>query len=70
MKTNRYRRGGIRNLFMALSKYDNFYFECKDMGELVDYYKGTNNKEQRMSQRDVVILVSRKMKELYQQYKS
>ena len=40
IKLLRNRRESMRTLLETLSKYDNFKFECKDLGELAAYFKG------------------------------
>ena len=50
---------------MALSKYDHFFFESKDMRELVAFYKNEKIPDNTVKERDVILLVSKKMKQMY-----
>jgi hypothetical protein len=52
-------------LLMALSKYDHFFFECKDMRELVAHYKNEKFPDNIPRERDIVLIVSKRMKQLY-----
>lgn len=53
---------------MTLSKYDHFYFECKDLQELASYYRNESMTFSKKRDKDVIILVSKKMKEMYNDY--